>query len=72
MAISSKHDKKSPSQKPTHFYKLEQQGGAYGKGQAVPDVLVGGTMMEKVYGRPNLSKPMTGNSGNIKFGKGGK
>jgi hypothetical protein len=50
MAISRSHDKKSPSQNPTSFYKGEQQGGAYGKATSVPDKLTGGPMREKVYG----------------------
>ena len=40
----------------------EQQGGAYGKAQSVPDTLKGGPQLEKIYGRPGLSKTMTGNS----------
>lgn len=62
MAVSRSHDKKSPSQNPVGFYKLEQQGGAYGKPTKVGDTLSGGPMMEKIYGRPNLSTTMTGNS----------
>ena len=62
MAVDRSHGKKSPSQNPVSFYKLDQQGGAYGSPQSVPDKLTGGPMMEKVFGRPNLSKTMTGNS----------
>ena len=62
MAISRGHGKKSPTQNPTAFYKLDQQGGAYGKATAVPDQLKGGPMEEKIFGRPNLSREMTGNS----------
>lgn len=62
MAVSSSHGKKAPSQSPVGFYKLAQQGGAYGSPQSVPDKLSGGPMLEKVYGRGNLSKTMTGNS----------
>lgn len=51
MAISKTHAKKSPSQNPTAFYKLQQQGGAKGKATSVPDKLTGGPMREKVYGK---------------------
>ena len=62
MAISHGHAKKSPSQNPVSFYKSQQQGGAQGKPSAVPDKLTGGPMREAIYGRPNLSREMTGNS----------
>lgn len=62
MAISRSHGKKSPSENPVDFYKLQQQGGAYGSPTSVPDKLTGGPMMEKIWGRPNLSQTMTGNS----------
>lgn len=62
MAIDRSHSKKSPSQNPVDFYKLKQQGGAYGSAQKVGDKLSGGPMLEKVFGRSNLSKTMTGNS----------
>jgi hypothetical protein len=62
MAVSKSHDKKSPSQNPTSFYKSDQQGGAYGSPTKVGDTLSGGPMLEKIYGRSNLSKPMRGNS----------
>lgn len=56
MAISKTHSKKAPSQNPTSFYKLEQQGGAQGKPTSVPDQLKGGPMMEKIFGKSDLSK----------------
>ena len=56
MAISREHSKKAPSQNPTDFYKLQQQGGAQGKPTRVPDELSGGPMVEKVYGKKDLSK----------------
>ena len=63
MAIDRSHGKKAPSQNPVDFYKGVQQGGAYGAAQKVPDVIKTKTAdLEKVYGRPNLSKTMTGNS----------
>jgi hypothetical protein len=62
MAISKSHDKKSPSQNPVAFFKMEQQGGAYGKPTKVGDMLTGGPMNEKIMGRPNLGTTMTGNS----------
>jgi hypothetical protein len=63
MAISRSHASKEPSQNPVSFYRSEQQGGAYGKSSGnIPDKLTGGPMREQIYGRPNLSKTMTGNS----------
>lgn len=62
MAISRSHSKKAPSQNPTDFYMMKQQGGAYGSPKSVPDQLSGGPMQEKIWGRPNLSTTMTGNS----------
>ena len=62
MAIDRSHAKKQPSQNPVDFYKLKQQGGAYGAAGSVPDKLSGGPMLEKIFGRPNLSTTMTGNS----------
>jgi len=56
MAVSRKIDKKAPSQKPTGFFKCEQQGGTHGKPQSVPDKLSGGPMREKIYGRSDLSR----------------
>lgn len=50
MAISGEHAKKSPSQNPVAFFKSEQQGGAHGKPQSVPDQLTGGPQREKVMG----------------------
>lgn len=58
MAVSRTHDKKAPSQNPVDFYKSQQQGGAQGSPKSVPDVLSGGPMREKIYGRPNLGKKM--------------
>jgi len=62
MAVSKSHEKKSPSQNPTSFYKSEQQGGAYGMPQKVGDTLTGGPMREKIYGNKKLSGKMSGNS----------
>ena len=62
MAVDRSHAKKQPSQNPVDFYKLKQQGGAYGSGGNVGDKLSGGPMLEKIMGRPNLSRTMTGNS----------
>lgn len=62
MAISHGHSKKSPSQNPVSFFKSQQQGGPYGSPTNVPDKLTGGPMNEKIMGRPNLSREMTGNS----------
>lgn len=62
MAIDRSHGKKAPSQNPVDFYKSAQQGGAYGSPSKVGDKLGGGPMLEKIYGRPNLSTTMTGNS----------
>ena len=56
MAISRDHSKKAPSQNPTDFYKLKQQGGAQGKATRVPDQLSGGPQVEKVFGKSDLSK----------------
>ncbi len=57
MAVSKSHAKKSPNQSPTAFYKLEQFGGAEGKGtQKVGDHLTGGPMREQINGRKSLSK----------------
>lgn len=50
MAISRSHDKKSPSQNPTDFYKSKQQGGCEGKPSRVPEKLSGGPMRERIYG----------------------
>jgi len=54
MAVSKEHDSKSPSQSPTGFYKLEKQGGAFGKPTRVPQELASGPMVEKIMGRPAL------------------
>jgi hypothetical protein len=55
MAISKTHDKKSPNQTPTGFYKLQQFGGPRGLSkQKVGDKLTGGPMMEKIMGRKSL------------------
>ena len=63
MAIERSHGKKAPSQNPIDFYKSKQQGGVYGSPQSVPDVFKTKTAdREKLYGRSNLSKTMTGNS----------
>ena len=56
MAIARSHSKKAPTQKPTDFYKLEQQGGSHGKPQSVGDKLSGGPMREQIMGRKSLSK----------------
>lgn len=56
MAISRDISKKAPSQNPVDFYKLQQQGGAQGKSTRVPDQLTGGPMIEKVFGKKDLSK----------------
>ena len=56
MAVSKSHSKKAPSQSPDSFYKGEQQGGAYGSPQSVPDKLSGGPMREKVYGSGGKKK----------------
>lgn len=48
MAVSKTIHPKSPSQNPTSFFKGEQQGGAYGKPQSVPEKLKGGPMREKM------------------------
>ena len=51
MAISRSHQKKSPTQTPTSFYKLEQKGGAEGKSaDKVGDKLSGGPQRERIYG----------------------
>jgi len=63
MAISRSHGSKEPSQNPVDFYRSVQQGGAYGSSSGnIPDKLTGGPMNEKIFGRPNLSTTMTGNS----------
>lgn len=54
MAISKTNPRKAPTQNPTKFYKSEQQGGAYGKPQNVPEKLSGGPMRETVMGRKDL------------------
>lgn len=56
MAIARDISKKAPSQNPTDFYKLQQQGGAQGKPTRVSDQLTGGPMVEKIFGKPELSK----------------
>lgn len=56
MAISRGFSKKAPSQNPVSTFKCEQQGGAHGKAQRVPDKLTGGPQREKIFGRPDLSK----------------
>lgn len=55
MAIARSHSKKSPTQKPTEFFKLKQFGGARGMAtQKVPDKLTGGPMREPVMGKKSL------------------
>lgn len=56
MSISKTWAKKSPSQNPVAFFKGVQQGGAHGKPQSVPDVLSGGPMRERVYGKGGAPK----------------
>lgn len=56
MAVSKSHSSKSPSQSPTGFYKLEQQGGAFGSPTKVPEELKSGPMVEKIMGRKTLYK----------------
>lgn len=56
MAISKTHSKKAPSQNPSAFYKSEQQGGARGSTERVPDKLSGGPQREQVFGKKELSK----------------
>ena len=56
MAVSRSHSKKAPSQNPTAFYKLEQQGGTHGSATKVGDKLTGGPQREQIYGRKSLSK----------------
>lgn len=59
MAISRSHDKKSPSQNPSEFFKGVQQGGCYGVPTSVPQTLTSGPQREKVMGIPALSGPHT-------------
>lgn len=56
MAMSRTSSKKAPSQNPTDFYKLQQQGGAQGKPMKVGDKLTGGPMREQIMGRKDLAK----------------
>ena len=56
MAVTKKMPKKAPTQNPTAFYKLEQQGGTHGKPTSVGDKLTGGPMREQIFGRKSLSK----------------
>lgn len=56
MAISRNMTKKAPSQNPTQFAMLEQQGGKHGKPMKVPDVQKSGKMREEIWGRKDLSK----------------
>lgn len=64
MAVSKSHPPKGPSQDPTSFYKSVQQGGAYGKNSNSngSGKMSGGPMQEKIWGRSNLNKTMSGNS----------
>ena len=48
MAVSKSITPKAPSQKPTDFYKLKQQGGTHGKPQSVSEKMTGGPMREKL------------------------
>jgi len=48
MAVSKSITPKAPSQKPTDFYKLKQQGGSHGKPQSVPEKQSGGPMREQM------------------------
>ena len=48
MAVAKTHAPKAPSQKPTDFYKLKQQGGTHGKPQSVSEKMTGGPMREKM------------------------
>jgi len=56
MAISHSINRKAPSQSPTSFAKGEQQGGAYGSPQSVPEKLSGGPQREKIYGHSGGKK----------------
>lgn len=57
MAISSSHDKKSPNQNPTDFYKSQQFGGARGQTkESVPQELPSGPQRENVMGNKALAK----------------
>jgi hypothetical protein len=59
MPISKTHAKKSPTQNPASFYKMENRsfGGPEGKStQKVGDKLTGGPMREKIMGKKSLSR----------------
>lgn len=47
MAISKPSGRKAPSQNPTSYYKMKQQGGTRGKPESVPVKLPSGPMREK-------------------------
>ncbi|WP_157378414.1 hypothetical protein [Burkholderia ubonensis] len=53
MAVDRKHHHKAPTQKPTDFYQLKQQGGAYGKAEKIGERMSGGPMREKLH-KPGL------------------
>ena len=46
MAVDRKISPKAPSQNPVSFYKGQQQGGAQGKPEKVPEKLNGGACRE--------------------------
>ena len=58
MGISRSHDKKSPTDNPTDYFKLDAPGSTYGTGKSVPDELSGGPTRELIMGNPNLSRSM--------------
>jgi hypothetical protein len=51
MTISQAPGRKQPSQSPTAFFKMNQQGGARGKPSSVPVKQPSGPMREKVEGK---------------------
>jgi hypothetical protein len=48
--------RKAPSQAPKDFFAGKQSGGAHGSSSKAPEKSTSGPLMEKIYGKPELSK----------------
>ena len=56
MGISRGHDKKSPTDRPESYFKMEAPGTVYGTPRRVPDMSASGPMREQLMGNPALSR----------------
>lgn len=71
MAVDRSHDKKSPTENPTDFFRLTTKGTAYGTPGRVPDELAGGPTRELIMGNPALSTSMDPSRSTLRGRSGG-